>query len=74
MVHQGSTDWLKAISMIELAINNSTQDSTGLSPAHIVRIPPYRKENKASSGAKDDAKSVEVGTREAGHQSNLNRG
>ena len=31
-----------------------------------VRIPPYEKENKASSGAEDDAKSVEVGTCEVG--------
>ena len=31
-----------------------------------VRILPYEKENKASSGAEDNAKSAEVGTREAG--------
>ena len=29
-------DWLYTILMIELAIKNSIQDSTGLSPAYIV--------------------------------------
>ena len=29
-------DWLHAIPMMELAINNSIYDSTGLSPAYIV--------------------------------------
>ena len=38
------------------------------------RIPPYEKQNKASSGAEDDAKSAEVGTREAGHRSDLRGG
>ena len=42
MVHEGSTDWLHAIPMMELAINNSIQDSTGLSPAHIVYGTPIR--------------------------------
>ena len=41
---------------------------------HIVRIPPYGKENKASSGAEDNAKSAKVGTHEAGHQSDLSGG
>ena len=36
MVYEGSMDWLQAIPMLELAINNSKQDSTGLSTAHIV--------------------------------------
>ena len=36
--------------------------------------PSLWKENKASSRAKDDAKSVEVGTREAGHRSYLSGG
>ena len=39
-----------------------------------VRILPYEKENKASSGAEDNAKSVEVGTREVGHRSDLSGG
>ena len=39
-----------------------------------VRIPPNEKENKVSSGAEDDAKSVEVGTRKAGHWSDLSGG
>ena len=32
------------------------------------------KDNKASSGAEDDAKSVEVGTHKVGHWSDLSRG
>ena len=36
--------------------------------------PSLLKENKASSRAEDDAKSVEVGTHEAGHQSDLSGG
>ena len=44
----------------------------GLVPS--VRIPPYEKENKASSGAEDDTKSAEVGTHEAGHRSDLSGG
>ena len=40
----------------------------------VVRIPPYEKENKVSSGAKDNAKSAEVGTHEAGHWSDLRGG
>ena len=36
MVHKGSTGWLHAITMMELAIYNSIQDSTGLYPAYIV--------------------------------------
>ena len=32
------------------------------------------KENKASSGAEDDANSVEVGTRKVGHWINLSGG
>ena len=37
----------------------------------VVRIPPYRKEIKVSRKAEDDARSVEVGTHETGHQSDL---
>ena len=42
-------------------------------PLHFecVRIPPYEKENKASSGAEDDTKSAEVGTCKVGHRSDL---
>ena len=36
--------------------------------------PSLWKENKASSGAEDDAKSAEVGTHEVGHWSNLSGG
>ena len=36
MVHNSSTDWLYAISVPELAINNSIQDIVGLSPVYIV--------------------------------------
>ena len=36
MVYEGSIDWLHAIPITELAINNSIQDSTGLSLEHIV--------------------------------------
>ena len=36
MVHEGSTDWLHIISMMELATNNSIQDSKGLYPVFIV--------------------------------------
>ena len=36
MVYGGSTDWLHAIPITELALNNSIQDTTDLSPAHIV--------------------------------------
>ena len=36
MVHKGSMDWFNAIPTMELAINNGIQDSTGLSPVHIV--------------------------------------
>ena len=39
-----------------------------------VRIPPYEKENKVSSGAEDNAKSVEMGTYKAGHRSDLSGG
>ena len=42
MVYEGSTDWLHAIPMMELAINNSIQDSTGLSPAYIVYGTPIK--------------------------------
>ena len=42
MVHKGSIDWLHTIAMMELAINNSIQDSTGLSPAYIVQGTPTR--------------------------------
>ena len=35
-VHKGSTDWLHAIPMLELAINNSIQDTAGLSPVYTV--------------------------------------
>ena len=40
----------------------------------VVKIPPYEKYNKTSSRAKDNAKLVEVGTREAGHWSDLSGG
>ena len=36
MVYEGSEDWLHAIPMMELAINGSIWDSTGLSPVYIV--------------------------------------
>ena len=36
--------------------------------------PSLWKENKVSSGAEDDAKSEEVGTREVGHPSDLSGG
>ena len=39
-----------------------------------VRIPPYEKKNKASSGVEDDAKSAEVGTCEVGQWSDLSGG
>ena len=42
MVSEGTKDWLNAIPMIELAINNSIQDSTGLSPAYLVYSTPIR--------------------------------
>ena len=35
---------------------------------------PYKESNKVSSGAEDEAKSVQVGTHEVGHWSNLSRG
>ena len=40
----------------------------------VVRIPPYEKKNKASSGAEDNTKLAEVGTHEDGHQSDLSGG
>ena len=42
MVYEGSTDWLHAIPMIELAIKNSIQDSTGLFPGHILYGTPIK--------------------------------
>ena len=42
MVYEGGTDQLHAIPMMELAINNSIQDGTGLSPTHIVYGAPIR--------------------------------
>ena len=57
----------------QLPLVIETPDSKEIS-GKSVRIPPYEKENKASSGAEDDAKSAEVGTREAGHRSDLNGG
>ena len=36
MVHEGRTDCLHANPIVELSINNSVQDSTGLYPAHTV--------------------------------------
>ena len=40
----------------------------------LCKDPSFWEENKMSSGAKDDAKSAAVGTREVGHRSDLNRG
>ena len=37
-MHEGITDWLHAIRIIKQAINNSIQESTGLSPAHILYV------------------------------------
>ena len=34
MVHEGITDWLYTISVMELAIKNSIEDSSGLSSAY----------------------------------------
>ena len=45
-----------------------------LTSNEIYKDPSLWKENKANSGAKDDTKSVEVGTSEAGHQSDLSGG
>ena len=42
MVYEDSTDWLHTIPRMELAINNSVQNSTGLSPAYIVYGTPIR--------------------------------
>ena len=42
MVYEGSMDWLHTIIMIELAIKNRIQDSTGLSPAHKVYRTPIK--------------------------------
>ena len=42
MVHESSTYWLHAIPTTELAINNSIQDSTGLTPVYIVYWTPIR--------------------------------
>ena len=39
-----------------------------------LKIPPYGKENKASSRAEDDAESMEVGTQKKGHWSDLGGG
>ena len=36
-----------------------------------VRFPPYEKKNKVSSGAEDNAKLAEVGTRKVGHWRDL---
>ena len=38
------------------------------------KIPHYEKQNKASSGAEEDAKSAELGTYEVCHQSDLSKG
>ena len=40
----------------------------------ICKDPSLWKENKSSSGSEDDAKLVEVGTHEVGHQSDLSGG
>ena len=40
MVCKSSMNWLHAIPMMELAINNSIHDSTGLSSEHIVYRTP----------------------------------
>ena len=42
MVHEGTMDWLHAIPMTKLAINNRIQDSTGLFPAYIVYGAPIK--------------------------------
>ena len=33
--HQGSHGWLDSVPIVELAINNSMQDATQASPAHL---------------------------------------
>ena len=40
MVYEGSLDWLHAIPMIKLAINNSIQDRTVLFTVYIVHGTP----------------------------------
>ena len=42
MVYKDSMNWLLAIPMIELAINYSISDTTGLSPAYIVYTTPIK--------------------------------
>ena len=46
---------------------------TFLQLTYRIRNPSLWEENKVSSRAEDDAKSAEVGTCKAGHQSNLSR-
>ena len=36
LTHEDVDDWVRALPLADLAINNSVNDSTGLSPAHIV--------------------------------------
>ena len=40
MVYEGGADWLHAIPMMELPINNSFLDIMGLSPVYIVYETP----------------------------------
>ena len=42
MIYEGSMDWLHPIPMMELAINCSILDITGLFPMHIVYWTPIR--------------------------------
>ena len=42
MVYKGSIYWLHTIPMMELAIKNSIQDSTGLSQGYIVYGTPMK--------------------------------
>ena len=36
LVHEGIGNWVEALPLTELTINNSVSDSTGCSPFHIV--------------------------------------
>ena len=42
MEYEGSTDWLHISPIMELAINNSIWDSTGLSPLQVIYGTPIR--------------------------------
>ena len=60
MVYEGITNWLHAILMMELAINNSTQDSIALSPACIV----YRALSKMPVDMLDEVQGSTAGGQE----------